>query len=118
MFSQFVLNVVGLLLRLRFRAQQNDEEDVEMGRKRVPYSQQKRQVSISLKNSTVESIDLVTTRRSKWIEDAVKLKMNDVSAIEELTTKEVLNILLRITHRTHMTYEEVAVIERLFHRLE
>jgi len=88
-----------------------------MGRKKVPQHQKKVQTSVSLKQSTVESIDSWTHRRSAWIEHAIKLKIDDVSVIDDLSLKEILNLALRITHQTSMSFEERAVIERIYHRL-
>jgi len=88
-----------------------------MGRKRVPLSQKKVQVSLSLKQSDVEAIDTWTSRRSAWIDDAIQLKINEMSAVEGLSLKELLNLSLAIKHRAAMSFEERAVLERIYHRL-
>jgi hypothetical protein len=88
-----------------------------MGRKRVPLSQKKVQVSLSLKQSDVEAIDTWTSRRSAWIDDAIQLKINEMSAVEGLSLKELLNLSLAIKHRSSMSFEERAVLERIHHRL-
>jgi len=88
-----------------------------MGRKKVPSHQKKIQCSVSLQQSTVETIDSYTTRRSAWIEHAIKLKLEDVSAFDDLTLKDILNHALRMTHAKHMSFEERAVIQLIYHRL-
>jgi hypothetical protein len=70
-----------------------------------------------LKQSDVEAIDTWTSRRSAWIDDAIQLKINEMSAVEGLSLKELLNLSLAIKHRASMSFEERAVLERIYHRL-
>ncbi len=93
-----------------------------MGRKRIPSHQKKVQTSVSLKQSTVDSIDSWTHRRSAWIEHAIELKMEEVSVIDDLSLFEILNLALKEVHRNQMDTGERAVIlqiwQRLFSKLE
>jgi len=88
-----------------------------MGRKKVPSHQKKVQTSVSLKQSTVETIDSWTSRRSAWIEHAIEMKIKDESSIDNLSLKDILNLALHPFHKIDMTFEERAVIERIYHRL-
>jgi hypothetical protein len=88
-----------------------------MGRKRVPMSQKKVQCSVSLKQSTVETIDTLTSRRSRWIEDAIELKIKGHSVVDDLTLKDILKHALHPFHKIEMSFEERTVLERIYHRL-
>ena len=88
-----------------------------MGRKKVPQHQKKVQTSVSLKQSTVETIDSWTNRRSAWIEHAIKLKIEEVSVIDDLSLLEIMNMALKSVNQNQMTFEERAVIHQIYHRL-
>lgn len=88
-----------------------------MGRKKIPSSQRKVQVSLSLKPSTVESIDSWTHRRSAWIADAIEMKIKEELYVDNLSLQEILKLALHPFHKVDMSFEERVVIERIYHRL-
>lgn len=88
-----------------------------MGRKKVPHHQKKVQTSVSLKQSTVETIDSWTHRRSAWIEHAIEMKIKEETAMDNLTLQQILEMALHPFHKIDMSFEERAVIERIYHRL-
>jgi len=88
-----------------------------MGRKKVPSHQKKVQTSVSLKQSTVETIDSWTHRRSAWIEHAIEMKIKEETAMDNLTLQEILKLALHPFHKIDMSFEERTVIERIYHRL-
>jgi len=88
-----------------------------MGRKRVISSEKKIQTSVSLKTSIVELIDMQTSRRSAWIAHAIDLKIKEMSTIDDQTLRDLLNRCLQYRHINKMSFEERAVIERLFNKL-
>jgi len=64
-----------------------------MGRKKVPGSLKRDSISISLPRHIIERLDLLTSRRSKWIEVAIKNRIDDAHQVEALEDRQLIGIL-------------------------
>lgn len=65
-----------------------------MGRKKVPASMKKDQVSVSLPRHMIERLDIITSRRSQFIQSAIKSKIEATEGLESISNKRLLAILL------------------------
>ena len=64
-----------------------------MGRKKVPGSLKRDSISISLPRHIIEQLDLLTSRRSRWIEVAIKNRIDAAHQVEALEDRQLLGIL-------------------------
>jgi hypothetical protein len=85
-----------------------------MGRKRIIHSAKKTQVSLSLSNSDVERIDLMTNARSRWIRKAIHDKFNANEGLMTIDSKQML-FLLHARHSDNIDIQEL--IERILKKL-
>lgn len=63
-----------------------------MGRKKIIPSMKKEQVSVSLPRYLVERLDLVTSRRSQWIQTAIENRFENQTEVDlrDLEVREIL----------------------------
>jgi metal-responsive CopG/Arc/MetJ family transcriptional regulator len=65
-----------------------------MGRKKVPASMKKDQVSVSLPRHMIERLDIITSRRSLFIQSAIKSKIESTEGLESISNRRLIAVLL------------------------
>lgn len=65
-----------------------------MGRKKVPASMKKDQVSISLPRHMIERLDIITSKRSQFVQSAIKSKIEATEGLKSLSNRRLIAVLL------------------------
>lgn len=65
-----------------------------MGRKKVPASMKKDQVSISLPRHMIERLDIITSKRSQFVQSAIESKIKAAEGLKSLSNRRLIAVLL------------------------
>ena len=97
LFREFALNVGGLHVQFKFQIPEETWQKMElseMGRKKVPASMKKDQVSISLPRHMIERLDIITSKRSQFVQSAIESKIKAAEGLKSLSNRRLIAVLL------------------------
>ena len=88
-----------------------------VGRPKVARSRKKVQCSVSLPQEVIDDIDVITSRRSLWIQKAISRRFEDESELQSASLKKLLGFATTLKNKSHFTTEEWIIINSIYDRL-